>query len=180
MYDIESDLNFFYILYNTFHNLQFKKMSLLAGVYGHVGHHILHEEEKNRRRNNALAYDTKKEEFLLCCILYVKHLEEYTKTPWPRGLSTEYGTEDKVCVGGIFCQSHRYKRKQGGGLKAGETRICTRNFDTKDCAALLSRSLTGTTELVENNDRYQFLGYYQLNQYLCACLKLLEKQIDAG
>ena len=46
MHDIKSDLNFFYILYNTFHILQFLKMSLLTGVYGHVGHHILHEEEK--------------------------------------------------------------------------------------------------------------------------------------
>ena len=47
-------------------------------------------------------------------------------------------------------------------------------------AALLRRSLTGTTELVENRDRSQFLGYSQLNQYLCACLKLLENKIDAG
>ena len=59
-YDIKSDLNFFYILYNTFHILQFKKkMSLLTGVYGRVGHHILHEEDNNRRRNNALEYDAK-------------------------------------------------------------------------------------------------------------------------
>ena len=52
---------------------------------------------------------------------------------------------------------------------------------TKDCATLTRRSLTGgTTESVENRDISQFLGYYQLNQYLCACLKLLKKQIDAG
>ena len=38
----------------------------------------------------------------------------------------------------------------------------------------------GTTELVENCDRSQFIGYYQLNQYLCACPKLLKKQRDAG
>ena len=38
----------------------------------------------------------------------------------------------------------------------------------------------GTTELVENCNRSQFLGYSQLNQYLCACLKLLKKQIYAG
>ena len=64
-------------------------------------------------------------------------------------------------------------------MKAGETRISTQNFDTKYCAALLKRILTGTTELFENSNRSQFLGYYQLNQYLCACLKLLKKQIDA-
>ena len=58
-------------------------MSLLTGEYGHVGHHILHKEEKNRRINTALEYDPKEEKFLLYCTLYVKHMEEYTKTPWP-------------------------------------------------------------------------------------------------
>ena len=38
----------------------------------------------------------------------------------------------------------------------------------------------GTTELVENPDRSQFIGCYQLNQYLCTCLKLLKKQSYAG
>ena len=36
-------------------------MSLLTGVHGHVGHHILHEEEKNRRRNTAPEYDPKED-----------------------------------------------------------------------------------------------------------------------
>ena len=71
-------------------------MPLLTGVYSHVSHHILHEEEKHRRRNNALTYDPKQDEFLLYCPLYVAHLKEYKKTPWPQGLSTESGTEDKV------------------------------------------------------------------------------------
>ena len=89
MYDIKSDLNFsiYYIIHFIFFSL--KKMSLLTGVYGHVGHHILHEEEKNRRRNTALAYDPGEDEFLLYCPLYVNHLEEYTKTPRQPGLSTE-------------------------------------------------------------------------------------------
>ena len=52
-------------------------MSLLTGVYGHVGNHILHKEEKNRRRNNALAYDPKEDEFLLKRTLYVNRLEDY-------------------------------------------------------------------------------------------------------
>ena len=94
-------------------------------------------------------------------------MEEYTKTLWPRGLSTESVTEDKVW-GFLFCQAHWAKRKQGGRLKSGETIISTSNFDTKDCAALLRRILTGTIALVENFDKYQFLGYSQLNQYLCA------------
>ena len=64
-------------------------MYLLTGVYCNLGHHIPHEEEKNRRRNTALAYDPKEDEFLLYCPFYVKHLEEYTKTPWPQGLITE-------------------------------------------------------------------------------------------
>ena len=38
-------------------------MSLLTGMYGRVGHHILHEEEKNRRRNTDLEYDPKEDEF---------------------------------------------------------------------------------------------------------------------
>ena len=67
---------FFYILYNTFHILQFKKKSLLTGVYGHVGHHILHEKEKNRKRNTTLAYDPKEDGILLYFLLYVRHLEE--------------------------------------------------------------------------------------------------------
>ena len=56
-------------------------MSLLTGVYGHVGNHILCEEEKNRRRNTDLAYDPKGEEFLLYCPLCVEHLENYTQAP---------------------------------------------------------------------------------------------------
>ena len=64
--------------------------------------------------------------------------------------------------------------------KASETRIPTNVFDTEDCDAMLSRRLTGTTELVENGDRYQFIGYYQLNQYLCARLKFLKKQRYLG
>ena len=71
-------------------------MYLLNGVYGHIGHHILHEAEGNRRRNTALAYDPKGDGFLLYFPLYVKHPEEYTKTPWPQGLRNEYVTEDKV------------------------------------------------------------------------------------
>ena len=97
VYDIKSDLKNFYILYNIFHILQLKnKMSILTGVYGHVDNHILHKEEKNRRTNTALAYDQKEDEFLLYCPLYVKHLEDYTKTSWPWGFSTEYITEDKM------------------------------------------------------------------------------------
>ena len=64
-------------------------MSLLTGVYCNVGHHIPHEEEKNRRRNTDLAYDPKEDELLIYCPFYVKHLEEYTKKPWPQGLITE-------------------------------------------------------------------------------------------
>ena len=143
---------FFYLLYNTFHILQFKKMSLLTGVYGNVGHHILREKEKNRRRNTALAYYPKEGRSLLYCPLYVKHLEEYTKKTWPRGLSTESVTEDTVW-GGLLYQSHRAKRKQGKILKAGETRIPTSNFHKKYCAALLRIILAGgTTESVENRD----------------------------
>ena len=39
--------------------------------------------------------------------------------------------------GFLFYQSHQDKRKQGRKLKDGETTISSRNFDTKDCAALL-------------------------------------------
>ena len=52
-------------------------------MYGHVGHHILYEEEKNRRRNTAMEYDPKEDKFLIYFPLYVKHLEECIKTPWP-------------------------------------------------------------------------------------------------
>ena len=38
----------------------------------------------------------------------------------------------------------------------------------------------GTAELFEDCNRYQFIGYFQLNHYLCALLKLLNKQRDAG
>ena len=109
----------------------------------------------------------------------MKHLEYYTKVPWPGGISTGSVTEYKVW-GYLFYQAHRAKRKQVRRLKAGKTIISTSNFDTKSCAALLSRCLTGrTTEFIEICNRYQVLGYYQLSQYLCACLKLLKKQIDA-
>ena len=54
-------------------------MYLLTGVYGYVGHQIIHEKDKNRRRNNAMEYDPKEDKFLLYCIFYVKHLEEYKK-----------------------------------------------------------------------------------------------------
>ena len=77
----------------------------------------------------------------------MKHPEEHTKIPWPRGLSTESVTEDKVW-GFLFYQAHRAKRKQGRRLKSGETRISTIHFDTKECAALLRRSLSGTTALI--------------------------------
>ena len=65
-------------------------------------------------------------------------------------------------------------------MKDGEKIISTRNFDTEYCVALLRRILMSTTELVENGDRYQFIGYYQLNQYLCARLKFLKKQRYLG
>ena len=45
---------------------------------------------------------------------------------------------------------------------------------------MLRKILTDTTESVENRDRSQFPGYYQLNQYLYACLKLLKKKRDSG
>ena len=118
--------------------------SLLTGVYGHVGHHILHKEDKNKRRNTDLTYDPKEDGFLIYFPLYVKHLEEYTKTPCPQGISTEYVTVDQVW-GFLFYQAHWDKRKQGGRLKASETRISTSNFYTKDCVALLRRIFMGTT-----------------------------------
>ena len=64
--------------------------------------------------------------------------------------------------GVLFCQGNQAKRKQGRIFKAGETRISASNFDTKDCAILISRIITGTTAIVENRDRYEFLGYSQL------------------
>ena len=63
---------------------------------------------------------------------------------WPQGLRTKYVTEDKVW-GFLFDQAHQAKSKHRGRLKSGETRISAINFDTKDCAVLLSRSLTGNT-----------------------------------
>ena len=78
----------------------------------------------------------------------MKHLEDYTKTPWTRGLSTEYVIEGKVW-GFLFYQAHWSKRKQGGILKADETKIYTRNSDTNDCDSMLRRILIGgTTQLV--------------------------------
>ena len=109
----------------------------------------------------------------------MKHLKYYIKTLWLRGLSTESVTEDKVW-GVSFYQAHRAKNKAGRRLVSGETRISTSNFDTKDCAAMLGIIITGTNALVENCDRSQLFDYSQLNHYLCACFKLLKKQIDAG
>ena len=45
---------------------------------------------------------------------------------------------------------------------------------------MLGIIITGTNALVENCDRSQLFDYSQLNYYLCACFKLLKKQIDAG
>ena len=87
----------------------------------------------------------RKMNFLLYYQLYVKTPEEYTKTTWPQGLSTESVTEDKVWRF-LFDPAHGAKCKQGRKLKSGETSISTSNFDTKDCAILLMRSLTVTTE----------------------------------
>ena len=70
------------------------------------------------------------------------------KTTWTLGLSTEDVTEDKVW-GFLFYQAHQDKRKQGGILEAGKTRIPTSNFDTEDCVALLRRSLMSTGEVVK-------------------------------
>ena len=78
-------------------------MSLLTGVYVHVGHHTLHIKEKNRRINNALEYYPKEDRFLIYLPLYMNHLDEYTKTPWHRGLNPESVTEDNVW-GGLFYQ----------------------------------------------------------------------------
>ena len=91
---LASIIYLYYIIHFTFFSL--KKKSLLTGVYGNVGHNILHKEEKNRRRNTSLSYDPKEEKFLLYCPLYTNYLGYYTKTTWPRGLSTESVTEDKV------------------------------------------------------------------------------------
>ena len=106
-------------------------------------------------------------------------MEEYTQTPWPQGLSTEYVTEDKVWVF-LFYKAHWAKSKQGGRLKYVETIIYTSNVDTKYSAAMLRRSLTGTIALVESRYRSQFLGYSRLNQYLCACLNFLKKPRYSG
>ena len=37
----------------------------------------------------------------------------------------------------------------------------------------------GTTELVENSDISQSIGYSRPNQYICACLKLFKNKSDA-
>ena len=109
----------------------------------------------------------------------MKHLEEYTKHLGREdsGLNLSQKIRGDFC---LFYQAHQAKRKQGGILKSGKTRTHTRKFYTKYCAALLRRILTGTTELVENNNISQYFGYSQLNQYLCACLKLLKKERYSG
>ena len=55
---LTSTFSIYYIINYIFLSKK-NKMSLLTGVYGRVGHHILHEEDNNRRRNNALEYDAK-------------------------------------------------------------------------------------------------------------------------
>ena len=51
------------------------------------------------RRNTTLKYHSKEDRFFLHCPLYVKHMEQYNKTPWPHRLSTASVTEDKVWGG---------------------------------------------------------------------------------
>ena len=53
---LTSNVSIYYIIHIIFIR---KTISLPTGVYGHVGHHILHEEEKNRRINTALENDPK-------------------------------------------------------------------------------------------------------------------------
>ena len=101
------------------------------------------------------------------------------KTPWKRGIKTESVTEDKVWFF-YSHQAHHSNRKQWGRLNSGKTIIPTRHLYTENCAALLRRSLTGNTELVENCDRSQWIGSSQLNQYLFVYLELLNNQRDAG
>ena len=60
----------------------------------------------------------------------------------------------------LFYQSHPEERKQVVILKAGETRISTRNSDTKYRDKMLRIIVTGTAELVENINIYQFPGCY--------------------
>ena len=79
-------------------------MSLLTGVYGNVGHHILREKEKNRRRNTALAYYPKEDGLLLYCPLYVEHLEEYTKNRVQK--DSALNLSQKILCGGVYYTNH--------------------------------------------------------------------------
>ena len=98
-------------------------------MYGHDGHHILHEEEKNVKINTALIYDPKEYKFLLYCPFYLKYLEDYTKTMWHKRLCNKAVTEDKEW-GLLFYLSNLDKSKQFRRLKASEARIFSMNFDT--------------------------------------------------
>ena len=81
----------------------------------------------------------------------------------------------------VFGSMRKIKqKKQVIILKAGETRISTSIFDTKDRDKILRRIVTGTTGLVEKSNRYQLLGYFKIIQHLYSCLKLLKNQRDAG
>ena len=149
-------------------------------MYGHVGHHVLHEEEKIGG------------EILICPMIQRKNNSFYiVHCTWSTWKSTQKhcGREESAlnlsqkirCGVFLFYQAHQAKRKQGRRLRAGENKTTKRKFVTKYCSALQRRNLTGgTTELVENCDRSQFIGYSQLIQYLCACLKLLKKQRYVG
>ena len=149
-------------------------------MYGHVGHHVLHEEEKIGG------------EILICPMIQRKKNSFYiVHCTWSTWKSTQKhcGREDsalnlsqKISNGVFYSIKHiRLKENKAEGWRLVKKKISKRNFATKYCSALQSRSLTGgTTKLVENRDRYQLLGYSQLNQYLFACWKLLKRKIDTG
>ena len=61
---LTSTFSIYYIIHFIFFSR--KKPSLLTGVYGNVGRHILHEEEKNSRINTVLEYYPKRYKFLIC------------------------------------------------------------------------------------------------------------------
>ena len=112
---------FFYVLYDIFwlifFSILFMKLSLTSTFYiYYIINFIFFTKKqkispnwcvwscwsshtswiKNRSRNTALEHYSKEDGFLIYCPLYMNHLEEYTKTPWPQGLITESVTEYKV------------------------------------------------------------------------------------
>jgi hypothetical protein len=124
-----------------------------TGIFARQSQQLLIEEEATQRNNTKRCYSLKSNEFKAFC------LRVYGEGPYPYVV-----TEEKL-FGFLYYQAYRGKRRKTNSANPGV-------FNFEEYTNIMAMSAEQIQSL------HDVCGYDNLNQNLCAVLKIWKEQVD--